>query len=154
LWAENVPFEFQDKYNTVYSDIYAMRGTGKFKIENFIGSGVDLPFVVNDPAKDYAIITPTANYDDYSNYVEQDDFNCWYFYDSENDYWPSWSPDGVTFPGISYALVYGYDDSYAYTYMRLSKNEGRFYFSMTYDDGTFGWNYVDFSYEPLFDPFE
>ena len=38
--------------------------------------------------------------------------------------------------------------------MRLSKNEGRFYFSMTYDDGTFGWNYVDFSYEPLFDPFE
>nr|WP_290393258.1 hypothetical protein [uncultured Muribaculum sp.] len=154
LWAENVPFEFQDKYNTVYSDIYAMRGTGKFKIENFIGSGVDLPFVVNDPAKDYAIITPTANYDDYSNYVEQDDFNCWYFYDSENDYWPSWSPDGVTFPGISYALVYGYDDSYAYTYMRLSKNEGRFYFSMTYDDGTFGWNYVDFSYEPLVDPFE
>ena len=52
LWAENVPFEFQDKYNTVYSDIYAMRGTGKFKMENFIGSGVDLPFVVNDPAKD------------------------------------------------------------------------------------------------------
>jgi len=154
LWAENARFKYDSYYNDTYSDIYAMPGTKKFKIENFLGSGIDLPFEVDDPSASYSMIIPTHNADWYVNYYPEDAFQCWYLYDQDNDGWPAWSPDGVSEPKMTYALIYSYGDGYYYTYIRFGKRTGGVTIDASYDDGSYNWQYVTFSYsEPLFEMF-
>lgn len=45
--VENARFTYQDNiFPPVTSDIYELEGQNKFKIENFLGSGVDLSFKI------------------------------------------------------------------------------------------------------------
>lgn len=45
--VENARFTYQDNiFPAVTSDIYELEGQNKFKIENFLGSGVDLSFKI------------------------------------------------------------------------------------------------------------
>lgn len=45
--VENARFTYQDNiFPVVTSDIYELEGQNKFKIENFLGSGVDLSFKI------------------------------------------------------------------------------------------------------------
>ncbi|MDE6116863.1 MAG: hypothetical protein K2G33_05060 [Duncaniella sp.] len=154
LWAENAEFTFSYYYGTIHSDIYAMPGTYKFRIDNFLGSGIDLPFEVKDPKDSYATIYPLANADAYVNYYPDDAFQCWYLYDEATGDYPTWSPDGTSLPKIAYALIYTYGDGYSYAYIRFAQRTGSFTIDTEYDDGSYNWQYVNFSYaEPLFDMF-
>jgi hypothetical protein len=159
LWAPNALFEFSYYYASIRSDIYAMRGTRRLKIENFLGSGLDLQVNVEDIDRNvtsYARMFPLNNADPYVNYYPDDAFDCWYFYDEATGDWPVWSPDGIGTPQIKFALCYGYDASsnYKYTYILPFDNSGSFTFEFSYSDGTSGYDYVNFSYdEPLFEMF-
>lgn len=155
LWAENARFSFSYYYGDIYSNIYAMPGTMKFRIENFLGSGIDLPFEVTDPTASRSIIHPTANADSYLNYYPEDEFQCWYFYNQATGDYPVWSPDGSTEPKIAYALIYTYGNDTYYTYIRFGRKTGQITIDAEYDDGSRNWQYVSFSYsDPLFEMFE
>lgn len=155
LWAENACFSFTSYYADIYCNIYAMPGTKKFKIENFLGSGIDLPFEVDDPSASRSIIYPTANDDPYVNYYPEDEFQCWYLYNQETGDYPVWSPDGASSPLIEYALIYTYGNDTPYTYIRFGRKTGQITIDTSYDDGSSSWQYVSFSYsDPLFEMFE
>lgn len=154
LWAKDAVFSFTDFYGDVYSDIYAMPGTRKFKIQNFLGSGLDLPFEVDNPSASYSLIHPTYNADPYINYYPEDAFQCWYLYNQDLGDFPTWSPDGVSEPKITYALVYTYGDGTNYTYIRFAKKKGQVTIDTSYDDGSSSWQFISFTYgDPLFDMF-
>ncbi len=158
LWAPNARFEFTDVYGPITCDIYGMKGTRRLKIEDFFGSHLPLIVEVEDidySKTAYARLYPKSNYIAYDDLFSGDMYDCWYFYDKENEYWPMWSPDG-TQPEIAYACFYGYDadSNYKYTYICPTYLEGSFCAWIDYSNGDGGWNYANFYYDkPLFEMF-
>ena len=146
LWAKDVPFVFSSYYSPVVSDIYSIEGSGKYKIVNFLNSGLDFQFSVDG----YHVV-PLTNFITYNDAYETDEdaYNCWLLYNEEEQTYPYWCPDDSDYY-ISTACAYGYDDSSDYTYIDLSGGNGVFYFQLEYADGSWGWNDVSFSFTPLF----
>lgn len=146
LWAKDVVFAFSSVYAPVTSDIYSIEGSGKYKIVNFLNSGLDFQFSVDG----YHVV-PLTNFITYNDAYETDEdaYNCWLLYNEEEQTYPYWCPDDSDYY-ISTACAYGYDDSSDYTYIDLSGGNGVFYFQLEYADGSWGWNDVSFSFTPLF----
>lgn len=114
--VENAKFTYQDNiFPAVTSDIYELEGQNKFKIENFLGSGVDLSFKIipQDPNGTYSEAAFSAS-----------DKSTWkgafvpldHFLNDENGYWylmkdvdagdyASWTPEGSEL-GINYINFY------------------------------------------------
>lgn len=111
-------------YPEMKTRLLFLDGTNTFKLPDFFGSGLDLKFEMNTPGNGWTYIKPVSNYMDAA--VAYPDFGWgtypydggWFLYDTENDEYPYWSPDGVTYPEI-YLLEF--EDSYSY--MQLIQDE-------------------------------
>ena len=148
LYAKDAKFAFQSKFGDVYSDIYAIQGTNRFKIVNFLDSGLDLQFEVSDTS--YSHIIPLNNFISYNDAFGTDDdaYNCWLLYDSANESYPVWSP-GNTGTDIEYAIVYGWGGGVDYTYINFNKGNGCITLQ-TCIGGNWSYIYVYFYFESLF----
>lgn len=154
LWAERAEFVFENYYSPVYSDIYAMPGTKNFKIVNFLGSGIDVPFKAIDftpgkglPSK--SRLFPTENLWD-----EEDSYNTWYLYDWSDWTYPEWTPDPEVETTITYLNVYGWDESTGdwWCYIDFENHKGETTSYISYSDDSSSWDYITFSYgETLFE---
>lgn len=135
---------FQEYYSPITMDLMVLDGTSSFKFADYLGSGVDLPFTLTSSGVENLV--PTANVD----FIQDDDYGSWYFYDEANETYPVWSPDGEGEPKIYAAYTYGQ----SYTYISLSEGYGQIAMAPDYDDGTWGYNYVYLSFTMEYNPFE
>lgn len=153
LLADNVSVTYDGttNYPAETTQIYALDGANHFKIPNFMNSGIDLLFEVSDTTSDYPDLLPYSNAQWYAQLFpgDNDDYKCWYLYDSKNEEYPNWSPDGSA-PLIDYAMFYGN----GYSYIGLNEGYGSLYVSLDFMDGTSGWSFIYLSFQPLFNPFE
>jgi hypothetical protein len=94
------------------SDLYWLEGLNRFRMTNFLGSGVDLTFELsnasfdaNDTSTWVGLIIPLDHY-----YMRT---TSWYLLDDEGNY-ASWTTDDI-YPGIKRFLIY-YGGGYGYFY--------------------------------------
>lgn len=156
LLAENVKVTFDDSkyvYDEETTEIYMLDGMNRYKIPNFLNSGLDLVFTTEftDPEYNYPDIIPLKNMIWYTEVWPDDEdlYRCWYLYDQANDEFPVWSPDG-TGPQITYFMVYGM--GYSYISLTTTDGFGYIYASTDYEDGTWGDTNVNLEFNTLFDP--
>lgn len=152
LWVKDAEFVFENYYNPVYSDIYAMPGTTNFKISNFFGSGIDVSFRALDVTAGAKLPKKTRLFPTDNLYDNGDEYSTWYLVDDANNWeYPTWSPDGESDIEIEYLNVYGWDGDDWWSYIDFEGRKGEFTSSIDYSDGSSGWDYVTFSFgEPLF----
>ena len=114
--VENATFTYQDNiFPSVKSDIYELEGQNKFKIENFLGSGIDLGFKIipQDANGTYSETAFSAS--DKStwkgvfaplDHFLNDDGGYWYLMkDMDAGEYASWTPEGSEL-GIDYINFY------------------------------------------------
>lgn len=147
LWADNVEFSFENKYEPIYGQIYELEGVGKYYIPNFLNTGLDLYFTMEHSKSggDYRTIDPYRNAEVY--YDEEDEYSYWYLYDEANNDYPLFTIQ----PGadaIEYMEFFGVDTSsnYYYTYICPDYNYGVFSGLFYYEDGSSDYNDVTFTW--------
>lgn len=150
--ASDVTYTYDYLYTQSSGTLMQLEGTERYKLTNFLGSGLDLPFELGYKSGNRYVISPISNYMTYeeaSPGYNNDPYVSWYFYDSENQYWPSWSPDGNE-TEIDYALIYGMDndDKTMYTYINFVKGNGKVTISAELSDGSYPWIYADLAFTP------
>ncbi len=144
----------KSEFSTSYSDIYWLQGQNRFRIENFLGSGIDLQFYIvaqdKEDTSNYSI--ENFNADDrttwhgafvpYDHYIA-DPYGGSYWYlmsDAENEIYASWYPDGESKHGIEYINFYNSftSETYASIDMRGSTTTYAAFFTpyIYYTDGT------------------
>lgn len=146
--ANNAYYYFDDDaYPEADADIYMLEGTNNFKIANFLNSGIDFVFTVEEPGTGSLAIIPVRNYLDVSEVWDNYDYDGWVLFDEATYTYPEWSPDG-SFP---YIEILEFDPAYA----NINVGSGYIYFSpyFRYTDGTATYHTVWFVFTPLFDPF-
>ena len=137
-------------------DMYLLEGTTRFKIPNFLNSGVDMVFTLSDPANDDGerYIIPTTNYawSDEENDIED---KAWYLYDTAAAQYPSiWTPVGATSDkSLEYLLVFTFDEGEYGSYMIMDSEYMELCTIVFYAGGSGLWEYLMFTYTPKFDPF-
>jgi len=154
--ATDVTYKFEDYdfveiYGDATGELLTLEGTGRYKLTNFLGSGLDINFSIGKKVGSNYDFVPLNNYISYEEYYgSPSDFGCWYFYDSENDKWPTWSPDGSE-NKISYPLMYGYEEAsnYLWSYISLAKGSANFVFQCDFSDGTNDYVYVKVKFTPV-----
>ena len=115
-------FYFEDsRFDVFEADIYQATGTNKYKIENFLNSGKDLVYTLED-----------------GNVVPQGDLlddSYWYLYDND-DYLPCYPPSsyGTYFQCFSMYLE-------GFSYMNTEENYGCFYSSVFTNEGA-DWEWI------------
>lgn len=141
--------------------LYYLEGGRRYKIPNFMNSGIDLPFTMESVSYTASKrIAPTSNAiwfweNDWAN--PDAEYTCWYFYDDANDEYPIWSVDGSE-PEI--AWYYVFDDPLYYStgniYTNGSAGEGWLLFcgSADYTDESYRYLYPYYIFTPKFDPEE
>lgn len=147
LWADNVEFTFEDRYDPIYGQIYELQGVGKYYIPNFLNTGLDLYFTMENSKSNGAFwtIDPYRNADVY--YDADYEYTHWYLYDEANDDFPIFNIQ----PGadaIEYMEFFGIDTSsnYYYTYICPNDNYGVFSGLFYYEDGSSDYNDVTFTW--------
>lgn len=155
--ADDLLLDFTEstyQYPQQNSVLYVLEGTQRFKIPNFLNSGLDFVFTVENPTASKPRIVPYTNCKLYTELYpdSEDTYHCWYFYDTENQTYPTWSPDGVQ-PAITYAMFYGYSDSSVYTYINFKTGYGYLSIATDYDNGREGYGDTELYFTPKFDPF-
>lgn len=135
LISDNVTFEFETRYQPMTGSLYELEGIGRYMIPNFLNTGLDLLFTMENSKSDgaYRTIDPYKNADIY---MDTDaGYSYWYFYDSDNDEWPLYVIEEGT-PAITYMEFFGVDfgTDYYYTYICPDYNSGMFGGLFYYDD--------------------
>ena len=112
LLADDVQVIFNNTYGRLYnSSLYILDGTNNFKFPNFLNSGLDFVFTVNEPGIGNLRYVPIKNYIDVHDYFDASyEYNGWFLHDDANNTYPEWSPDG-TLPFIS---LIEFDSDYSY----------------------------------------
>lgn len=151
--ADNLVIDYSKgtyDYPDQQTELLMLEGTQRFKIPDFMNSGVDFVFTVDDPTKSDPEIVPFTNCIWYDEVFpdEDNEYECWYLYDTANQTYPVWSPDGSE-PKITYAMFYGL----GYSYIMMKKGYGYFTIASDYDNGKSGWCDVVLTFDAKFDPF-
>ena len=131
-------------------DIERLGSTNRYRIKDFVGSGLDMVFLVGGLASGsgltgYNKIIPYANYLSY----KDGSIDGFYLYDTKNDEYPSWTVGDKTITYLYIMNSYtGYGD---YSYISFTEGDGMFgTYSTTYSDGTSdGYNYIMLSFTPI-----
>ena len=155
--ADNLVLDFAEstyEYPKQETKLYVLEGTQRFKIPDFMHSGLDFIFTVENPQGTSPIIVPYTNCRMYSEIYpdSDDDYNSWYLYDTANAQYPTWSPDGVS-PAITAMMFYGHDDSRVYSYIRMDQGYGYLSSATDYDNGKYGYGDCELYFTCNFDPF-
>lgn len=152
-----INFSTQEKiYPDMTTALYNLDGTDNFKLTDFMNSGVDFVFTMVTPGNGWTYIKPTKNYVDCND--AYNDFGWgkpsdegWFLYDDTNDEYPYWSPDGATYPEISYI-----EFAYNYSYMQLiydDDNHGYMTFSGPYLYGIARYVTINVDFTTTFTPY-
>ncbi len=154
VWAKS-------EFSTTKSAIYWLDGQNRFRIENWLGSGIDWQFqiVAQDKVDNSKFSLDNFNANDRStwhgalqpyNHSLMDPYGgsyWWFMYDVDNEEYASWYPDGEDNLGIYYVNFY-YDitsDTYASVDLRGSSKSYAMHLTpyVYYSDGTeSGYTYV------------
>ena len=109
VWGKN-------EFGSTTSDIYWLEGQNRFRIENWLGSGIDLQFsIVAQDKEDSSVYTADAfdpddrstwhgAFQPYSNYLNDPGGGSFWFFmrDVENEEYAAWYPDGEDKAGIDF----------------------------------------------------
>ncbi len=109
----------KSEFSTSYSDIYWLEGQNRFRIENFLGSGIDLQYYIvalDSETGEYKTDAFNANdrktwhgaFVPYDHWMS-DPYGGSYWYlmnDVESEDYASWYPDGESHLGIKYVNFY------------------------------------------------
>lgn len=150
----------KSEFGSTNSDIYWLEGQNVFRIENWLGSGVDMQFaiVAQDKENTSVYTTDAFNPNDRSTWhgtiqpvkkflMNSDGEYWWFMRDVENEEYAAWYPDGEDKLGISYVNFY-YDitsEDYASIDMRGSTSSFALYLTpyIYYTDGNVsGYTYL------------
>lgn len=121
--------------------------TNRYRIRNFVDSGLDMIFTVGGDAvgmSGYQKIEPYTNYEDWVD----GDVNCFVLYDTANDREPEWTVGDKTVNSLYIMRSYGSD---TYSYISFEKGYGMFgtYYT-SYSDGTSdSYNYIEMEFNPV-----
>lgn len=146
------------EFSNSKSDIYWLEGQNRFRINNFLGSGINWEcyILATDPVNDKSFSKANFNPNDrstwrgiphpYSNWMMDSEGTTWYLMkDADNGIYAQWYPDGDEFSGIEY-IQFWYDitdDWWSNIDMRGSADAPCFklipFFYYT-DGGNSGWN--------------
>ena len=122
-------------------EIERLGPTNRYRIKDFLGSGLDMVFNVGgaaDKQSGYYKIEPYTNYQNCSDYG----VDCFLLYDTEKDEYPQWTVGGKTVSYLHIMRSYsGYGD---YSYISFSKGFGQFgtYYTEYTDETTDAYNYI------------
>lgn len=135
--AADVEFTFSAIYSPVRSDIHHLDGVNLFRIDNFIGSGLDLRFSISgatgfdadDPATWVGDVNPLSN-------VYWDEYGYWWLIDEEADDYASWTIGDAAVAYVEFNPASGYNP------ISFAKGTLLMTAYMFQDDTNAGWNYV------------
>lgn len=111
-------YPYGGSYLTWTTNMERLKGTGRYRIKDFLGSGLDFVFTADKYSTEagYMQIEPYTNFSD----DVTDSYSAYYLYDTANDQWPSWDmAEGVHISYLSFLRSYG-DADYSY----ISFDEG------------------------------
>lgn len=159
--ADNVTYYYNDSngdemYPRTKGTLYHLEGTYMFRLTDFFGSGLEMPFETKTPGNTQFV--PTQNADYLIQYEPDDAYNCWYLYNEEEQTWPTWVPGGdPDGREIEYALFYGSAD---YCTINMIYNSKTMYgfasytIDVQYPDGSSSWGFWQVDFNLLYNPFE
>lgn len=137
------------------TQLLQLDGTYKFKIVDFMYSGLDLYFNVADISEHQTSgsseIVPYKNTISFTEVFpdEEDQYNMWVFYDTDKQEVPVWTPPGTD---LAVATTEFYSGK-TYQQISFSKGTGKFRGTVDYEDDSWSYLYIDFTFKPNFDPF-
>ena len=140
-YTENTQFTWKvdgKTYTFDNSDFYRLGTTTRYKLPNFLGSGVDLVFSCKDT--DTALQGMDNTYD-----FADGDYAGFILWNDEQQADASWVVGDKTVSELAIFNTYG---SSVYSYVNFSKGKGQFctYYT-TYADGTYEYyNYINFTF--------
>lgn len=158
--ADKVTIRYEDQnFNNVLpvqtTQILQLDGTDKFKIVDFLYSGLDLYFNVADidehQTSGSSEIVPYKNAISYSEIFDDDDiYDMWVFYDTANEELPSWTPPGATCP-VDFVSFYS---GKSYESISFKTGSGKFLADLEFTDESWTFLYITISFKPNFNPFD
>ncbi len=136
-----VSWKVRDSEQTWNTEIERLGSTNRYRIKDFVGSGLDMTFTVGgaaDGQTGYYKMEPYTNYENWSS----DGVNCFLLYDTANGEYPQWTLGEKTISRVYIMRSYtGYGD---YSYISFSKGYGLFgtYYTEYTDGSSDGYNYI------------
>ena len=129
---QNATFKFTSGFSSFQQDILKMTGTNRYKIENYLNSGADLIFTLDETSN---LLTPLGGY--------SSNATSWYFYNNDTEKIPiPCFPAGSELSINSFYLYLGA----SYTYLNLKTKKGRLYHYNFLSDDSKGYNAIDISW--------
>ncbi len=162
LLADDLVLNHSYEYNTYkfpeqVTSLYALDGANRFKITDFMNSGLDFVFTVPTPDEVYPYIVPTTNcilYEDLYG-ADDDDYHSWYFYDTATASYPVWSIDNSELL-VNYMTIDSYEEgsiSNPETYVNILEGTGTISTFIGFSNGDYKYHWVVLSFNPKFNPF-
>lgn len=148
LVARDATVSFTQYYADMKTNIYVLDGTHNFKLPNFLGTGFDFTFTVDNPGSGNLGFVPLTNFIDVHDRWGSDyTYNGWFLIDPATATYAQWSPDG-SYPGIQ-DMEFDSD----FSYINVAEGIAHFSTYTTYTDGSAAFMDANISFTPLFDPF-
>jgi len=145
---------YSEIYPSTYGKMYNLEGTGLFRLDDFLGSGLSVMFECTDP--EGSTFCPLNNADFETTAGQAD--SPWYVFNDETGKWPMWVPGNLTgYNAIAY-LEFFASDVYSKGIMISDKETMYGYYSLTggltFEDGSFTWCSFMFDFTLNYNPFE
>lgn len=135
------------------TQLLVLDGTDRFRIVDFMYSGLDLYFRIADKqiheSTGYSELVPYKNFIKYAEIYPDDSYDMWCLYDTAKDKLPLWTPKGSS-KEVSLANFYSGED---YSYIGFQTGWGEIWGTVDFSDGSWDYIYVTIQFKPLFDPF-
>lgn len=161
LWATAADLEIGTAFYST-CDIYHLEGSRRFKIPNFLNSGLDWEFEAGTNSWEAWSGYPWLAYSidhGYNTTVFDTNPEWTYFFDQANDGWPEFYPDSSNPQALSYFSFYNYDDyTYFVPWYESTSTPGHFLGFITswvwldYPDGNGAGEYLSIYLTPSYNP--
>lgn len=158
--SDGVTIRYEDSdYNNIWpvqsTQILYLDGTDRFKIVDFLYSGLDLYFNVKDKDEHQTSgsseIVPYKNSISYEEvFDEDDDYDMWVFYDTDKQELPTWTPPGAPSP-VDFVSFYS---GKSYEAISFKTGTGKFLADLEYTNGSWKFLYITIEFKPKFNPFD
>ena len=162
LLADDLVLDHSSEYNSYtfpaqHTSLYVLDGANRFKIPDFLNSGLDFVFTVPEPNNDLPYIVPTTNCIFYEELygADDDEYHSWYFYDTATASYPVWSIDNSDLM-VNNLSFDSYEDGYQYdpeTYVDILEGYGNLCTFIELSNGDAKYHFVDMTFTAKFNPF-
>lgn len=130
------------------TEIERLGSTNRYRIKNFLGSGLEMVFTVGGAAEGqtgYYKIEPYTNFENWSS----DGVDCFLLYDSAKGEYPQWNVGSKTVSELYIMRSYaGYGD---YSYISFAEGFGQFgtYYTQYTDNSSDSYNYITIRFKQV-----